>query len=151
MTASLLLSNVADAIAGISVSGVTMKDRDQIAGSWISTPNVFYPNPDNWITDFSIRFDTVLQGENAPMTYIYTLNYRFLGVEVGDLATFPVAYSALVDKVVAIINALVAVPAPYSGKVQMIVNNPQLGPKDDPAGNQYFGADFALQIEEMQN
>ena len=151
MSASLLLANVADAISQISVSGVTIKDKDQLAGSWVSLPNVFYPNPDNWITGFVIQFDSVMQGATAPMTYKYTLNYRFLGVQVGDMAVFPVSYSALVDKVIAIVNALQAIQAPYSGKVQMIVGDLQLGPKDDPSGNQFFGADFALQIEELQN
>lgn len=151
MTVSLYLASITDAISQISVSGVTIKDKDQISGSWIGTPNVFYPHQDNWIENFSIRYDSVLQGADAPMTISYTLNYRFLGVEVGDMAANPVSYSALVDKVIAIINALIAVPGPYSGKVQMVVSNPMLGPREDPAGNQYFGADLALNIEEQQN
>jgi hypothetical protein len=151
MTAALFLSGIADAIAGISITGVTVKDRDQISASWIGTPNVLYPNPDGWLTDFTIQFDSLLQGADAPMTIGYTLHYRFLGVQVGDLAAMPVAYSALVDKVIAICNALIAVPGPYSGRVQMVVSDPQLGPREDPAGNQYYGADIALQIQEMQN
>ena len=151
MTVSLLLGNVADAISQISISGVTVKDVNELSGSWVALPNVLYPNIDNWITGFSIEYDSVMQGATAPMTISYTLNYRFLGTQVGDLATMPVQYSALVDKVVAILNAMIAVPAPYSGKVQMIISDPQLGPRDDPAGNQFFGADIALNIEEMQN
>ena len=151
MTVSILLSSIADSIAGISISGVTVKDRDQISASWLSVPNVLYPHPDEWITDFTIQYDSLLQGADAPMTIGYTLHYRFLGVQVGDLATMPVAYSALVDKVIAIANALIAVPGPYSGKVQMVLSDPQLGPRTDPAGNQYYGADFSLQIQEMQN
>ena len=151
MTVSLLLANVADSISQISVSGVTIKDKDQLSGSWVSLPNVLYPNPDGWITGFSINYVTVMQGTTAPMDISYTLNYRFLGVAVGDIATFPIAYSGLVDKLTLIINAVIGVYAPYSGKVEMKLGDINLGAKDDPAGNQYFGADIALNIMEMQN
>ncbi len=151
MTISLNLANIADAISQISISGVTVKDKDQIAGSWVSTPNVLYPNPDGWITGFTINYQAITRGAAAPANIRYTLNYRFLGVQVGDMATFPVSYSALVDKVIAIINAIYAVDAPYNGSVDMFVDNIELGPMTDPAGNQYFGADFALSVEEIQN
>lgn len=151
MAFSLHLANIADSIAGISITGVTVKDKDQIAGSWASLPNVLYPNPDGWITDFGLDFAAITRGTNAPVNVRYTLNYRFLGVQVGDIATFPASYSALVDKVITIINAIEAVHAPYSGSVDMQVTGLELGPLTDPAGNQYFGADIALSVEEIQN
>ena len=151
MTVSLLLANIANSISAISISGVTVKDKDQIVGNWTPTPNVLYPNPDGWITNFSIEYDALMQGATAPMTISYQLNYRFLGVQVGDISTFPVSYSALVDKLVLIINALIAVYAPYSGKVEMILNGVTIGARQDPVGNNYFGADITLNISEMQN
>lgn len=151
MTVSLNLANIADAISALSVSGVTVKDKDQIAGSWVSTPNVLFPRPDGWVSNFRIVFDSVLQGTNAPMTISYTLNYRFLGVQAGDIATFPVAYSSLVDKLILIVNAIVAMYAPYSGRVEMVIGNIDIGAKVDPAGNNFFGADFSINISEMQN
>lgn len=151
MTFSLSLAGVADAISSITISGVTVKDKDQLSGTWLSLPNVLYPNPDNWITNFAIRYDALMQGAAAPATITYTLNYRFLGVQVGDIGAFPVSYSALVDKVIAIINAIEAVYAPYTGKVEMILGGVSIGARTDPAGNNYFGADIALNISEMQN
>jgi len=153
MTAGLYLSEVCDAIAGITISGVTVKDRDQIAGSWLSLPNVLYPNPsqDGFITGFTMQFDSMLQGANAPMTLNYTLNYRFLGTAIGDLGIFTHAYSSIVDKLVLIVNAILATPAPYSGRIQMSLGAVTMGAKEDPAGNVYYGADFALLIEELQN
>jgi hypothetical protein len=151
MTVTTYLSNIADSISSISISGVTVKDRDLLAGSWVSIPNVLYPNPDGWITGFSVDYKALMQGTTAPLDLSYTLNYRFLGVQVGDMATFGVSYSALIDKVMLIINAIITNPAPYSGRVEMKLGDVSLGAKDDPAGNQYFGADFALLITEMQN
>lgn len=151
MTTALYLSSIADSISNLSISDITVKDKDQIVGSWLSTPNVLYPNPDGWITEFSIQYDTVLQGASAPATISYTLNYRFLGVAVGDISIMPVAYSELVDKVALIINAIIATPAPYSGKVEMKAGGVNIGSRTDPVGNNFFGADFAINITEMQN
>lgn len=80
MTFSLHLADVANAISQISIAGVTVKDKDEIAGSWTSLPNVLYPKPDGWITDFVIRFDAMPHGVAALSTVLYHLNYRFLGV-----------------------------------------------------------------------
>ena len=151
MTISLNLANIADAISDISVSGVTVKDKDQIVGSWLPLPNVLFPNPEGWITDFSIFYATVMQGATAPMDISYTLNYRFLGVAVGDIGIMPVAYNALVEKWILIVNAIISTPAPYSGLVEMKLGAVSIGARDDPAGNQYFGADFALLVMEKQN
>jgi hypothetical protein len=151
MTVSLNLANVADAIAGISVSGVTVKDKDQIVGSWTPLPNVLYPQPEGWITNFSIDYVTVEQGAGAKMDISYTLNYRFLGVQAGDMSTFPVAYSSLVDKLILIINAVISTPAPYSGLVELILGGISIGPRTDPAGNNFFGADLSFNVKEMQN
>ena len=151
MTVSLLLANIADSISQISVSGVTVKDVDQIMPTWESTPNVLYPKPDGWISNFNVDFKSILQGTSAAMDIGYTLTYRFLGTEVGDLSTFPVAYANIVTKLVLILNALLALDAPYSGRVELIVGGVNIGPMIDPAGNQFHGADITLNIKEMQN
>ncbi len=85
------------------------------------------------------------------MTVFYTLNYRLLTQQIGDIATFPAAYSDLVDKVVTVLNAVIGTPAPYSGKVELIAASVEIGGREDLAGNQYHGADFAFSIKEMQN
>lgn len=151
MTVSMYLSSIADAISNISISGVTVRDKDQIAGSWASMANVLYPFPDDFITGFEVQYDSILEGTAAPMTLRYTLNYRFLGVQVGDIGTWGADYSATLDKVVLIVNAMIATHAPYDGRVRMKAGGISVGQRDDPSGNQFIGADIALEIEEIQN
>jgi hypothetical protein len=141
---TLYLVNIADSIASISITGVSVKDKDQVAASWAAQPNVLYPNPDNWIIGFRAEYNIAGNLETAS----YTLNYRFLHVQVSDIATFPAGFSGLADKVGAVIGALVDVLNPYSDNVDMTIADAQMGPRDDPAGNQYFGADIALAIIE---
>lgn len=153
MTFSLLLSSICDSISAISISGVTVRDVDQIAPTWVSTPNVLYPNPNNegFIKGFGMEFDSIMQGTSAPSTVRYSLNYRFLGTPIGDMANFSSAYADVVSKVALIVNAIISNPAPYSGRVQMSLGSVSVGAKTDPAGNRFHGADFELLITELQN
>lgn len=153
MTFALNLTNITNAIAALNIAGVTVKDSDEIMSNWISLPNVLYPNPnqDAFLTGFALQYDSVLQGADAPITVSYTLNYRFLGSQIGDMGTFTQAYADVLAKVILIVNAIIALPGPYSGTVDMELTDVTIGGKQDPAGNQYHGADFALKITEMQN
>jgi hypothetical protein len=153
MAISLHLKDIADAISAISITGVTVKDVNQLSGSWVSLPNVLYPNIDGpWVTDFSLDYKAFVRGVSAPVNPSYTLHYRFLGVAVGDLAILPAAYNDLIDKVILIINAIMGEDDPYSGGVNMELDDiSDLHPLPDPAGNMFYGCDFALRVEEIQN
>lgn len=151
MTISSLLANITDAIAGISVTGVTIRDKDELAGSFIAKPNTLYPNPEGFITDFGLEYESFTRGASALVNIRYTLNYRFIGTAVGDLGTMGAAYSDMLNKVVLIINAMITATAPYDGKVDMELGAVTVGAREDPAGNVYHGADIPLKISEMQN
>ena len=151
MTISLLLTDITDAIAGLSISGVTIRDVDQISANWQSVPNVLYPNPEGFISDMVLDYRSFLRGASAPVDVSYTLNYRFLNVQIGDLGNMAAQYGDMVSKLTTIINALMSEDAPYSGKVDLAVLAVSVGARADPAGNLYHGADIALRIMEQQN
>src|SRR5574340_941709 len=76
----------------------------------------------------------LVKDRKAPVDVSYLLNYRFLGTQSGDLASFTAAFSALMDKVILIVTAMVATHAPYSGKVDMeLAGISSPGPLPDPA------------------
>ena len=151
MAISSLLTTVTDAIEDISVSGVTVKDYDGIVANWQSTPNVLYPNPENFLTNFALEYQSFGHGATAQVDISYTLNYRFLGTQLGNLGNFPTAYKAVVDKVVLIINAVITNHSAASGAASVEVSSVTFGPVEDPAGNSYHGADIAFDVMEMQN
>lgn len=151
MSFSCHIVDIANAISNISISGVTVKDKDEVVASWLEQPNVLYPLPEAWINDFGVRFDAITRGAAAPSTVNYRLTYRFLGTQVGDLSTFPQGYSNVVDKLVLIVNAFMTLDSPYSGGMDLKIDSVSIGPRIDPAGNNYFGADISLLIEEQQN
>lgn len=151
MTISSLLTDITNAIEALSINGVTVKDIDQISAQWKSQPNVLYPNPEGFMTNFTLEYQSFTRGASSQVDIKYTLNYRFLGSEIGDLSNMPTAYSQMVDKVILIINAMITATAPYDGKVDMELAGVSFGARTDPAGNGFHGADIALDITEMQN
>jgi hypothetical protein len=153
VTISLLLPQIANAISHLSIAGVTIKDVDAISTNWTATANVLYPNPEppGWVTGFQVKNLTFVRGASAHCDISYTLNYRFLGVQIGDLSQFTKSYSDLVEKVSSIVEAVITNDAPYSGAVDMTIGNISFGKRLDMAGNAYHGADIPLIITEMQN
>jgi hypothetical protein len=151
MAISSLLTTVTGAIDDLSISGVTIKNYDGIVANWASTPNVLYPNPENFLTNFSVDYQSFLHGASAQVNFNYTLNYRFLGTQVGNLGNFPIAYGAMVDKVILIIAAIVTNHSYADGKASVELGPVTFGAREDPAGNMYHGADIALNVTEMQN
>jgi|SRR5262245_13422905 len=147
------IDEICNSISEISVDGITFKDKNDVAASWIGQANIFYPNPNqgNFITNFNLEYDSVLQGASAPMTISYTLNYVFLYVQIGDLSGFTPSFSEIVTRAQTLIEAIVDNPAPYSGQIEMKAGAMSVGPVQDPVGNFYHGAEFSLNIVEMQN
>lgn len=152
MTFALLASNIANSISALSISGVTIKDVDEVSESWILQSNILYPNvnPPGFIVGSTPNYIAMLQGANAPIDISYSMNYRFLGTKIGDM-NFTQAYASVFTKMSAIIDAIIANPAPYSGRVEMKLGAWSIGAKEDPAGNQFHGSDFELLITELQN
>jgi len=119
MTISSLLTTVTGDIANLSISGVKIVNYNGIVASWIAQPNVLYPNPENFITNFRVEYQSFLHGASAQVNFNYTLNYRFLGTQLGNLSNFPVAYSAVVDKYLLILAAIVTNHSAASGKADL--------------------------------
>ena len=152
MAISSLLTTVTDAIENISISGVTVKDYDGIVTNWQSTPNVLYPNPEGFLTGFQPpEYQSFLHGANAQVDFSYTLNYRFLGTQLGNLGNFSTAYKAVVDKYLLILAAIVTNHSAADGKADIEFGAVTFGPMLDPAGNSYHGADISINVTEMQN
>lgn len=145
MAINVQIATVADSISKLSISGVTIKDIDQLSASWKSLPNVLYPRPKDFITGTSLM---PVELTKSKYDLRYTLNYRFLNVQLGNDAVLLVTYPTLIAKIVLIINAIItnhnltgAVDVSFGGITA-------IGALSDPAGNAYHGADFAINVLE---
>lgn len=150
-TATTYMASIVSAISQLTITGITIKDIDEVAASWVSLPKVLYPNIDDFVTNFELNYPTFVQDGTGPVDIKYSLNYRYLSTQVGDMATVAVQSNLVLAEVISIVNKMLTVRAPYDGRVLMTLGDLSIGARLDPAGNQYFGADFALNVEEIQN
>ena len=145
MAINIQVVAVADSISKLSISGVTVKDIDELSASWKSLPNVLYPRPDGFITNISVTHSDLAR-QNYELRYV--LAYRFLNVPLGNDAVLFATYPTLIAKAVLIANAIItnhnltgAVDVTFGG----ITN---IGALPDPAGNVYHGCDILINVLE---
>jgi len=146
MSVNVKFSTVADAIGKLSVSGVTMRDIDQIAASVVMAPATFAPKPGGYITNLGVEVDSFGGGSTRMMTLTYTLNYTYYHCQIGSVLDFG-SYSAMVTNIAAILVALLTNDT-VTGAIDQLPRMSDIGPVLDPAGNQYHGCIFSLDITE---
>lgn len=148
MTITSTIATVADSISNLSISGVTIKDIDQIPDTARMLTPLLIPQPSNFITDLSVSFETFGSNGGAKINTTYTLNYVFLFCEVGSgLGSFA-AFSGLIGKledILVAINSNDAITGAVDMKIGSIGN---IGVITDPAGNEFWGLEFSLRVLE---
>ena len=141
MSATVDFLTVTNSVAALSISGVTVKDADEIASSIGLGFAVLCPRPDNFITGLSVNPVNI---NKTALDIRYTLNYQYFHCEIGgDLFS---DYSALITKLALIIKAFSADDT-LSGAVDN--GAPRLGsirPISDPSGNVYHGCDVSIDV-----
>ena len=144
MSTTINFTTVTDSIAGLTITGVTVKDSDQIPQAIGSGFAVLCPRPDNFITGLSIRRDE-LSGQN--LTVRYTLNYQYFHVKIG--ASLFSAYADMLAKLALIIKAF-SNDATLSGALDNgYPTIGRVGPIQDAAGNTYHGCEVSMPITQF--
>jgi len=144
MTINMQIETITNAIEALSVSGVVIRDIDNVPEHVRLSGPILFPRPNEFITD--IEFTRVSQGGGgtAQMNVSYTLNYVYchapIGSGVGGLAS---VYSGM------ILEKLFASDNP-TGAIDMTVESiSNVAVVSDPAGNQYNGVEIGLRITEF--
>lgn len=151
MTINIKITTVATSIAALSwPAGVTVKDFSNIPQNGILTPGIMYPLVDD--SEASPEITSVMQGtgENKKMDFFYDLPYRYLhcAPQGGPGGIYDI-YGGAMKTISAILRVFV-VNDSVAGAVDMKVKS-FTRPKivADPAGNQFWGADFVLRVQEF--
>lgn len=149
MTIDINLVTVADSIAALNVSGVNVRDIDQIPESALSILPVLYPRPNEFITNLKWSRETYGTDSVAAMNLTYVLHYHYLHAVVGSGGGLLAAYSGLLTNLVKILTAIFEDSNP-SGAVDMqLVSISSVGVLTDPAGlEKYHGVEISLQVME---
>lgn len=151
MTITVNFSAVVTSIAGLTISGITFLDTDKIPMDATMLGPVFYPRPNEFITDIAPA--RVSQGGNgtALMDLEYTLHYMYLHAPLDSGINVLAVYQGLISNLAIIIAKLAAFddPAPDMAVDLMIESISSVGPVADPSGNAFHGVEIALRVKEF--
>src|SRR3990170_2945459 len=138
---TLAISTICDSISVLSVSGLTIKDLNEIPEAVMARDcPVIYPKPDGFITNFEMVRDSFGGGSTAKMTVTYDLTYRLLGAPLGSGRGLFDSYSLMVEKVYAYIDAVQAIDTMTGLEDITPADTTAFGPVSDPAGGMFHGA-----------
>lgn len=144
---SLAIRTVADSIAGITISGVDIRDLDEIPGSVLPRDcPMILPAP-NFISSFTPeRIDISTQEQN----YRYTLVYRFLAAPVGSGRGIHEMYDTMVTKLALFFDGLVTNHSVTGAVDIQAVNITSFGVVEDPSGASFHGCDIQIEVLEFK-
>jgi hypothetical protein len=149
MTITMGYSTVADSISGLSIAGITVKDISAIPEAVQRLTPILFPQPTDFITGMEIKRQSYGGAGTPAMDMTYTLNYVFLQSEVGSGRGLFSVYPALISNIAKIVKAILENDN-ITGAVDMEMPSvTTIGSITDPAGNEYWGALFALKITEQ--
>jgi hypothetical protein len=149
MTISVNFATVAGSIAGLTITGITVKGIAAVPTDCNLLTPILYPRPAGFITGLNIGDYTFGTGGTEQMTIHYTLNWRYLHAPIGGgLGGLFSVYSALITNIAAITKKI-AESDTLSGAVDIRVDTvSEIGPVADPAGNMFHGCDISVLVTE---
>jgi len=149
---TLNIVNIPNEIAKMSVSGVTIKDIDQIP-QFVTGRNcpILFPRPDNFATGMTFTPDSYGVGSGRKWSVRYSLNYIFLYAPVGSMRSLSNLFSGFYTKIGLIMDAVIA----YQTVTEAIDISPQAVSNieviADGKDNQFYGAFIVLNVLEYVN
>lgn len=151
MTVQIQYNTVIGAIAGLTISGVNIKDIDEIPENAEMQLPVLFPNPDDPVTDIDFQFASFGTMGAAKMDLSYTLNYLYLHAKVGSGLSVNSVLSGLMTNLAAIMVKF-AENDQLSGAVEVKLNSlPAVRVIEGPNGTQFHGVALTFRVlEHMQ-
>lgn len=144
-------TSVATAVAGLSVSGVTVKDLTGVPEEVFDRDcPIVYPNPANYVSMGGVSRETMGGDSGALKEVRYTLHYLFLHHEAGAERGQKDAAQDAVSKLYAFLSAVIA----NCDALTVIDITPDHGPLQvvqDPSGKDFHGCEVSLAVTEWLN
>jgi hypothetical protein len=146
----LQVAAVANSIAGLSVSGVTLFDIDEVPKAADTRKPSIVPFLPNFLTDFTVTRQS--QGAGSALQDVrYNLNYRLFYAPVGSGRGLHGVVDVMLDKWALFADALLAIETIAGAVTADPVGTPNFGTVEDPSNKQFWGCDFQIEILEFVN
>ena len=145
---ALSITTVTNSIAALSVTGVTIKDIDEIPTSVDAYDcPILYPEPVDFVTNLTVTAAS-FQGK---YDVEYDLTYTFLYAQIGEGGGLFDHYSGFVAKVCLILDRIL-LSLNITGSVTLEWNGAvNFGPVYDPVMNVFHGCNIVLHVLEHED
>lgn len=146
---ALGLATIVTSIAALSVTGLTIKDMDEIPAEVKGRKPMLIPNSD-FLSDFELITQSFGPGSTAKYDVLYTLSYRLCYKPIG--AGRPLEYfDDMVLMVGLFLDAIIAAN-PLSGSIRLVpLSVSGMGNVEDPSGFLFHGCDIGIRVMEFVN
>ena len=147
----LQLTAICNSIAGLSVTGVTLRDLDEIpeAVDPADCP-ILFPEPDGFLSNIGVVPVSLSTGESRQADVTYNLRYTFLHSVAGEGAGLFDVFPDMIAKVVLILNEVLTNDTITGLQDFQVVEITNFGPVSDPAASRTFhGTQFVFSILEF--
>lgn len=146
---ALAVLTVTDSISKLTVTGVTLKDIDEIPTvvDGRMCP-IIYPEPVDFVTNFDAQKATLGEGAGSQWDVNYDLKYTLCFSAIGSGRGMEL-FSGTISTAFAFMDAIM-VCNPQAGAVLIRpggIGTP--GPVSDPSGNQFFGVSLTVHVLEF--
>jgi hypothetical protein len=140
LSATVDFVTVTNSIAAMSITGVSIKDIDEIPDAIGLDDHVLVPMPENFITNVLLERDE-LTGQKLRLSYTLTYRYYHCRIQATNLLG---NYSSMVTYAAAIYLAFSSDVSLAGAVDDMSPTIGQMGPVSDPSGNAYHGFDITI-------
>jgi hypothetical protein len=147
MTVTSAFATITDSISNLDITGVSIRDIDQIPDSAMGLTPLLIPQPNDFVTEYDAEFVSFGSNGTAKIDLKYKLNYVYLHAEVGSGVSTYEIYAGLIANLSAILVAILSNDA-ITGLIDMKPKIGRIGPIEDPSGNQFWGVLFSFPILE---
>ena len=149
MTVDVQIGTVIGSIAGLSISGVNIKDIDEIPENAEMFLPCLFLNPDEPISEIAPEFVTTGSMGTAKMNLSYTLHYLYLHAKVGSSLTLNALLPGLITSLSLIFEAIMSNDV-ITGAVDIRLNAmPSIGVITGPTGAQFHGCALSFRVTEF--
>jgi hypothetical protein len=148
---ALQATTIASSIAGLTVTGVTMKNLTSIPENVAPRDcPIIYPKPDGFMSDLEVVIDS-FGSSVGKKTVRYALTYMYLHSSIGQGRGLFDVYQDMVAKACVFLDAVIANDA-LTGSIDIQPESMlNFGPVADPAGNYFHGCEIVLKVMEFVN
>ncbi len=148
---TLQTAAIITSIAGYSVTGVTILDADAMKDKVEVRDTPFLMLAPTWFTKPEYTYDSYGTGVSAAITMKYVLVWRFFFAEVGVERGHADIFQGFIQKVTAIIDAVIANDATSDAVHLQVASVGPFGVVTDPVENEFFGCDIGISVMEYVN